>query len=104
MPKRVSMKGRGLEAVYGAYEATPVHRSAGVDAYGQPGSPEQQPDGQGLLKATFYLDRDTIDLLERLWLAERKRGRRGRSKSALVRVAIRLLDEREAQGTGESGW
>ena len=96
MPKRVSMKGRGLEAVYGAYEGAPVRRSAGVDAYPKPGSPEQQPDNQPLLKATFYLDRDTIDLLERLWLAERKRGRQGRSKSALVRLAIRLMDEREA--------
>ena len=33
MPKRVSMKGRGPEAVYGAYEAAPVRRNAGVDAY-----------------------------------------------------------------------
>ena len=89
------MKGRGLEAVYGAYEAAPVHPSAGIDAYPQPGSPEQQPDDQALLKATFYLDRDTIDLLESLWLADRRRGRRGRSKSALVRLAIRLLAERE---------
>jgi len=95
MPKSVSMKGRGLEAVYGAYEAAPVHPSAGIDAYPQPGSPEQQPDDQALLKATFYLDRDTIDLLESLWLAERRRGRRGRSKSALVRLAIRLLGERK---------
>ena len=95
MPKRVSMKGRGLEAVYGAYEAAPVHRSAGVDAYDPPGSPEQQPHDEVLLKATFYLDRDTIDLLESLWLADRRRGRRGRSKSALVRLAIRLLAERE---------
>jgi len=95
MPKRVSMKGRGLEAVYGAYEAAPVHPSAGIDAYPQPGSPEQQPDDQVLLKATFYLDRDTLDLLESLWLAERRRGRRGRSKSALVRLAIRLLGERK---------
>ena len=95
MPKSVSMKGRGLEAVYGAYEAAPVHPSAGIDAYPQPGSPEQQPDDQALLKATFYLDRDTIDLLESLWLADRRRGRRGRSKSALVRLAIRLLAERE---------
>jgi len=90
------MKGRGLEAVYGAYEAAPVHRSAGVDAYPQPSSPEQQPDDQALLKATFYLDRDTIDVLENLWLTERRRGRRGRSKSALVRLAIRLLAERES--------
>src|SRR2546427_7744104 len=94
MPKRVSMKGRGLEAVYGAYEAAPVHPSAGIDDYPQPGSPEQQPDDQALLKATFYLDRDTIDLLESLWLAERRRGRRGRSKSALGRLAIRLRGER----------
>jgi len=95
MPKRVSMKGRGLEAVYGAYEAKPVHPSAGIDAYPQPGSPKQQPDEQALLKATFYLDRDTIELLESLWLNERRGGRRGRSKSALVRLAIRLLAERE---------
>jgi|SRR5438876_12450335 len=95
MPKRVSMKGRGLEAVYGAYEAAPIHRSASVDAHDPPGSPAQQPDDEVLLKATFYLDRDTIDLLESLWLADRRRGRRGRSKSALVRLAIRLLAERE---------
>ena len=73
MPKRVSMKGRGLEAVYGAYEAAPIHRSASVDAHDPPGSPAQQPDDEVLLKATFYLDRDTIDLLERLWLADRRR-------------------------------
>ena len=95
MPKRVSMKGRGLEAIYGAYEAAPVRRSAGLDAYHPPGSPDQQPDDQALIKATFYLDRDTIDLLESLWLADRRRGRGGRSKSALVRLAIRLLAERE---------
>ena len=47
------MKGRGLEAVYGAYEAAPVRRAAGVDAYPQPGSPEQQPDDQALLKANL---------------------------------------------------
>jgi hypothetical protein len=95
MPKRVSMKGRGLEAVYGAFDAAPVRRSASIDAYVQPGSPEQQQDDPALLKATFYLDRDTIQLLESLWLNERRGGRRGRSKSALVRLAIRLLAERE---------
>ena len=84
MPKRVSMKGRGLEAVYGAYEAAPVHLSAGVDAHPQPGSPEQQSGDQALVKATFYLDRDTMELLESLWLNERRSGRRGRTKSALV--------------------
>ncbi|SRR6266542_5038572 len=95
MPKRVSMKGRGLEAVYGAYDATPVRRSASIAAYPHPGSPEQQRNDRALLKATFYLDRDTIEMLESLWLDERRRGRRGRSKSALVRLAIRLLAERE---------
>jgi hypothetical protein len=95
MPKRVSMKGHGLEAVYGAYKATPVRRSASIEAYPQPGPPEQQHDDPALLKATFYLDRDTIEILESLWLDERRRGRRGRSKSALVRLAIRLLAERE---------
>src|SRR2546428_7635570 len=96
MPKRVSMKGRGLEAVYGAFEAAPVRRPASTEAYLQPGTPEQQQNDPALLKATFYLDRDTIELLESLWLDERRRGQRGRrSKSALVRVAIRLLAERE---------
>jgi hypothetical protein len=94
MPKRVSMKGRGLEAVYGAFDPAPVRRPASIDAYVQPGSPEQQQEDPALLKATFYLDHDTIDLLENLWLAERRRGRRGRSKSALVRAAIHLLAER----------
>ncbi len=55
MPKRVSMKGRGLEAVYGAYEAAPIHRSASVDAYDPPGSPAQQPDDEVLLKQPFIL-------------------------------------------------
>ena len=95
MAKRVSMKGRGLEAVYGAFDAAPVRRPAGIDTYPQPGPPEQQHDDPALFKATFYLDRDTIELLEHLWLDERRSGRRGRSKSALVRVAIRLLAERE---------
>ncbi len=95
MPKRVSMKGRGLEAAYGAFEAAPVRRRASTEAYLQPGTPEQQQNDPALLKATFYLDRDTIELLESLWLDERRRGHRGRSKSALVRVAIRLLAERE---------
>ncbi len=92
MAKRVSMKGRGLEAVYGDYRAAPVRRTTGVDVYGQSGAPAKQTD-QSLLKATFYLDRETIDLLERLWLDQRRRGRRGSSKSALVRMAIRLLAE-----------
>src|SRR5438132_9482639 len=74
MPKRVSMKGRGLEAVYGAFDPAPVRRPASIDAYVQPVSPEQQEEDPALLKATFYLDHDTIDLLENLWLAERRRG------------------------------
>ena len=105
MAKRVSMKGRGLEAVYGAFDEAPVRRPAGIDAYPQPGSREQQQSEPSILKATFYLDEDTIALLENLWLAERRRGRRGRSKSALVRAAIHLLAEREgvAQRTRDRG-
>src|SRR2546425_4892742 len=91
MAKRVSMKGRGLEAVYGDYRTSaPVHRAAGADVYGQGGAPAKEADSS-LLKATFYLDRETIELLERLWLDQRRSGRRGSSKSALVRMAIRLL-------------
>ena len=41
MPKRVSMKGRGLEAVYGAFEAAPVRRRASTEAYLQPGTPDR---------------------------------------------------------------
>jgi hypothetical protein len=93
MAKRVSMKGRGLEAVYGDYKTTPVRRTTGVDVYRQGGAQANEPD-HSLLKATFYLDRETIELLERLWLDQRKSGRRGSSKSALVRMAIRLLAER----------
>ena|SRR5438876_6776263 len=82
MAKRVSMKGRGLEAVYGDYRTSaPVHRAAGADVYGQGGAPAKEADSS-LLKATFYLDRETIELLERLWLDQRRSGRRGSSKSA----------------------
>ena len=95
MAKRVSMKGRGLEAVYGDYRAAPVGRTTGGDPYRQAGAPAvDEGEERGLVKATFYLDRETIEVLERLWLDERKRGRGGRSKSALVRMAIRLLAER----------
>ncbi len=94
MAKRVSMKGRGLEAVYGDYRAAPVRRLTGVDVYGQGGTPANEAD-HSLLKATFYLDRETIELLEKLWLDQRRSGRRGSSKSALVRMAIRLLADRD---------
>ena len=74
MAKRVSMKGRGLEAVYGEFRTAPVRRTAGVDVYGQGGAPAKEADSS-LLKATFYLDRETIELLERLWLDQRRSGR-----------------------------
>jgi len=93
MPKRASMKGRGLEAVYGDYEAAPVRRTAGATTSQQGGLPAGDQSDRALLKATFYLDRESIELLERLWLDQRRRGRRGPSKSALVRLAIRLLAE-----------
>ena len=87
------MKGRGLEAVYGDYEASPVRRTTGVEVHQQGVTPAEGKDDRALLKATFYLDRETIELLERLWLEQRRSGRRGLSKSALVRLAIRLLAE-----------
>jgi hypothetical protein len=51
--------------------------------YLQPGSPEQQHNDPALLKgATFFVLESPFDeMLEGLWLDERRRGRRGRSKS-----------------------
>jgi hypothetical protein len=45
------------------------------------------PRSSKLIKATFLLDPESLDILDRIWLRQRKRG--GQNKSALVREAIR---------------
>lgn len=79
-------------------------RGLGADLYA-PGAEEHQPTStpahqhtsadppQG--KATFYLSPETINDLDRAWLAQRERDRRA-SKSAIVERALREFLARAA--------
>src|SRR5438128_1320181 len=57
MAKRVSMKGRGLEAVYGEFRTAPVRRTAGVDVYGQGGAPAKEADSSLLKRRSTLIAR-----------------------------------------------
>ena len=75
--------GRGFQAVIGGAPEEkntrhPEDQSAG-------------PQPNKLVKATFLLDPESLDILDRTWLRQRKT--EGLSKSALVRQAIRLLNK-----------
>lgn len=74
--------GRGFQAVIGgAPEGKNTRHTEGQSA-----GPQQNK----LIKATFLLDPESLDTLDRIWLRQRRT--EGLSKSALVRKAIRLLD------------
>ena len=90
MPKRVSIKGRELEAFFGPGQTEPVDQQGSTTAQ-QPTGEEASPTPHALIKATFYLDQRSIDTLDELWLRLRKKGRKSPSKSELIRSAIRLL-------------
>lgn len=78
--------GRGLGAVIDSGQENKNTRRTEDQSSGS------KPDK--LVKATFLLDPESVDILDRVWLRQRKR--EGHSKSALVRQAIRRLkDERD---------
>ncbi len=92
MGKRVSVTervmedrptGRGFQAVIGG---TPEGKNT---RHTEDQSAGPQPNK--LVKATFLLDPESLDTLDRMWLRQRKT--EGLSKSALVRQAIRLLNK-----------
>lgn len=75
--------GRGFQAVIGsAPDEKNTRRMEDQSAGPQPNK---------LVKATFLLDPESMDILDHIWLRQRKTD--GLSKSALVREAIRLLDK-----------
>ena len=74
--------GRGFEAVVGG---TPEEKNTRHTEDQSAG-----PKPNKLIKATYLLDPESVDILDRIWLRQRKRA--GLSKSALVRQAIRLLN------------
>jgi hypothetical protein len=99
MSKRISVTerlmedrpvGRGFQAVFGSApdekntrhpEEKSTRRMEGQSAGPQPNK---------LVKATFLLDPESLDILDGIWLRQRKTD--GLSKSALVRQAIHLLN------------
>ena len=74
--------GRGFQAVIGG---TPEGKNTRPTEDQSAG-----PRPNKLVKATFLLDPESLDILDRLWLRQRKS--EGHSKSALVRQAIRQLN------------
>jgi hypothetical protein len=74
--------GRGFEAVIGGTPEENNTRHTEDQSAG--------PKPKKLIKATYLLDPESVDILDRIWLRQRKR--EGLSKSALVRQAIRLLN------------
>jgi hypothetical protein len=96
VPKRTPITPRGADAFFSddpikqpeaQPDSLPVHQQASTPVE----QPRQAPitDAPEMVKATFYLDRDSAELLDEYWLGQRKHG--GLSKSELVRKAIRLL-------------
>lgn len=73
--------GRGFQAVIGGAPERKNTRHTEDQSAG--------PQSNELTKATFLLDPESLDILDRIWLRQRKT--EGLSKSALVRQAIRLL-------------
>ncbi len=74
--------GRGFEAVVGGAPEEKNTRHTEDQSAG--------PKPNKLIKATYLLDAESLDILDRIWLRQRKK--EGLSKSALVRQAIRLLN------------
>jgi hypothetical protein len=75
--------GRGFQAVIGSAPEEKNTRHTEDQSAG--------PQPNKLVKATFLLDPESLDILDRIWLRQRKT--EGLSKSALVRQAIRLLNK-----------
>jgi hypothetical protein len=90
------------------YTSTTVQHPTDTPAHQQDSTPAQQPTSKPKLpKATFYLDRETIERLEKAWMKLRGMApleTRGQlSKSAIVEAAIlAAIEDLEKRGEESS--
>ncbi len=85
--------GRGLAAIFEETEPTvakPPKLATGASEQRATAVVEERHKPT-LKRAGFWLDEVTLELLEALWIKQRRRAGGGPSKSDLVRQAIRLL-------------
>jgi hypothetical protein len=98
MPKRASLKGRGVDVFFEGMEATAAENQ-GSDPSQQNSKAVSQHSStvaEQLVKVTFYLTPDHSLKLDQIRLARKSRGEKV-DRSGLVREAIELLASKEGE-------
>ncbi|MEQ8163110.1 MAG: hypothetical protein ABRQ34_06285 [Smithellaceae bacterium] len=82
--KRPVIKGRGADIFLGDENPEPLSQQTGMTTYQHTSMPVQHATA----KATFYLDENTLDTLDDLWLKLR-RLRKDATKSGIVNEILK---------------